>query len=149
MVTNITARGRTSLCDILHFKIILWDSEYIKLLKKRDYSTEQYNRTVKRDTIHFIPTAGHPVTAKVLWLHPAQLCNQHYMLEKKVFVAPLKVIGTVHCKMVPKGASDGRPTGDYCALEIIELQNKTGIPFLTFKILHIYQRVKKYFRKGI
>lgn len=83
MVTNITARGSTSPCDIPHFKIILCDSECVKLLKKRDYSIDQYNRTIKRDTIHFIPTAGPPVTVKVLWLHPAQL-------EKKSICRPSK-----------------------------------------------------------
>lgn len=58
------------------------------------------NRSVKHNTVHFIPTIVPPVTAIARQLHPVLLRRAKqefdYLLEKGI-LEPLKVIQPVHC----------------------------------------------------
>lgn len=83
---------------IIYFFFNLKNFEYVELLRKYKEINHFWtdNRTIKLGIVHFIPSVGPPVTARVRLLLQAQLrIAKHefdYMLEK-VFVDPLKVMG--------------------------------------------------------
>ncbi|GBO21079.1 hypothetical protein AVEN_254521-1, partial [Araneus ventricosus] len=89
--------------------------------------------TIKHDTVHYIPTIGPPVSARARRLNPAQLniAKQEfeYMLEKGI-CRPSKSKWASPLHMVPKGASDWRPTGNCRALNRITIPDKYPIPHI-------------------
>ncbi|GBM65258.1 hypothetical protein AVEN_46099-1 [Araneus ventricosus] len=88
---NFSARGKSTVNDILVVKTIVGNSEYPELLRKFKEITHLNSSpkdTIKHDTVHYIPTVGPPVSARARWLNPAQLkiAKQEfqYMLEKGI-----------------------------------------------------------------
>ncbi|GBN56755.1 Transposon Ty3-G Gag-Pol polyprotein [Araneus ventricosus] len=135
-LTNFTARGKSTVSDIPVVKTIVGNSEYSELLRKFKEITQLNSSpkdTIKHDTVHYIPTVGPPVSARARRLNPAQLkiAKQEfkYMLEKGI-CTPSKSNWASPLHMVPNGASDWRPTGDYRALNRITIPVKYPIPHI-------------------
>ncbi|GBM47569.1 hypothetical protein AVEN_90276-1 [Araneus ventricosus] len=135
-LTNFTARGKSTVSDNPVVKTIVGNSEYSDLLRKFKEITQLNSSpkdTIKHDTAHYIPTVGPPVSARARRLNPAQLkiAQQEfeYMLEKGI-CRPSKSNWAGPLHMVPKGASDWRPTEDYRALNRIAIPDKYPIPHI-------------------
>ncbi|GBO18941.1 Transposon Ty3-G Gag-Pol polyprotein [Araneus ventricosus] len=135
-LTNFTVRGKSTVSDIPVVKTIVGNSEYSELLRKFKEITQLNSSpkdTIKHDTVHYIPTIGPPISARAHRLNPAQLkiAKQEfeYMLEKGI-CRPSKSNWASPLHIVPKGASDWRPKGDYRAVNRITIPDKYPIPHI-------------------
>lgn len=129
-MTNITARGLTSLSDIPIdvSKTILAYSVYFKLLKKYKmiiHLNDTDNQIVKYNAVHFNPTVESPPELRITK-------QDFYCMLEKDICRPSKCDCTILVYMNPKSASDWIPTASVRCL--IELQCETSSKIFKLRI---------------